>query len=92
MCALVPQKPKLLTPARQGTSLWPPFDELGVDEEGTAGEVDARVGGLEVKGRRNLVMAEGQHDLEDARDSGRRGRMAEIALDRAKGAIVPVAA
>ena len=60
----------------------------GVDVEGTGGEIDLRIGGLEIDGRRQRAVLERHDRLDQAGDPGRRIEMADVALDRTDGTLL----
>ena len=58
--------------------------------EGRAGQIDERVGPLEMKQGRKLGPVQGQHGLDQASHARRRFQMAHVGLDGAEGAEVRV--
>ena len=72
-----------------------PLPQLGVDIERAVREVDVRVRRLEIEARRDLLVLEGQHRLDQAGDAGRAVQVADVGLrraDRAELAAVGVGA
>ena len=59
-----------------------PRGKLGIDVERAFGEVDLRVGPLEVEGGGNLLVLQRQDRLDEARHSGSRVEMSDVGLDR----------
>ena len=68
-----------------------PGHGCGVDEERARGEVDLRVGPLEVQARRNRPVLQREHRFDQAGDPRRGVEMADVGLHRSQGAEAPAA-
>jgi hypothetical protein len=65
-----------------------PIGEPVGDVERAGLQVEGRVGPLEVEGRRDLPVLQGEHRLGQAGDARRHRQVADVGLDRAQGAEV----
>ena len=82
-CALVPLNPNELTPARRGASPRGQARPSAVDRHRVVGPGDVRARRREVQVRRDALVLQRQHDLDDAGHAGRRLEVADVGLDRA---------
>ena len=85
-CAFVPLKPNELTPAtaRRGSAAGHGVRLVGTTS-GRSRHVDVRIRTLQVQVRRNLVVLQRQHDLDQAGDAGRGFEMPDVRLHRSDG-------
>ena len=81
-CAFVPLKPNELTPAARGAGSARPRRGPGRHGKGKPCPVDERIALFEMQVRRNLLVLERQHDLDEARDARGRFEVSDVGLHR----------
>ena len=87
---MVPPTPKELTPARRGVFAARPGAQFGVQEEWRLLQVQRGVRRLAMQARRDLLVAQRERGLDQARHAGRGIEMADVSFHGAERAELPL--